>query len=133
MTKSIIIKVPETFTDENFSKMAKTWDTAKDVGYEMPEFSSNENLRQFSWKVIDKLPNSFASTLASEIAEMDDKIDEDVLLEIFDKGDTGCRVSVCLRDDLTDRLKERCRFTRDENVRDHLVAKALYRNSSKKN
>jgi hypothetical protein len=50
-------------------------------------------------------------------------IPADLLSRLFDHGDTACKVAVCLREDLTSDLKNKCRNASHHDVREHFLTR----------
>lgn len=75
--------------------------------------------------LLAKAPREFACVLLSDLAE-DRPMTADLLEQIFDTGDESCQVSICLRPDLSQRLEDKCRNSRNEQVLEHYLARVQY-------
>jgi hypothetical protein len=72
--------------------------------------------------LLSKIPSNLALGALCDLAEWPG-VPTDLLTRVFDQGDTGCKVAVCLRDDLTPALQEKCRNSPDTEVREHFLAR----------
>jgi hypothetical protein len=81
--------------------------------------------------LLSKIPNALAFGALSDLAEWPGAPAE-LLARIFDAGDTACKVAVCLRDDLTPELMQRCRTSSDPDVLEHFLTRQAWLAREKK-
>ena len=116
------ILIPRDLTLNEFEKLNQIWDANKNVSLQLPEEFSDVEMEQIFKLLLTRLPNEFAFCILENFAEQQ-KISMDLLGELFDHGDTGCCVTICLRDDLTHDFVERCVSSNINEVREHFLSK----------
>src|SRR5260221_571398 len=115
----IIVPVP--LDDASFEKTARQWD--RDLAHSaLPPSMTPDEVETMVIFLLGKIPAELAFSVLSYLAE-DSPLRGDLLEQIFDRGDTGCKVSVCLRPDLDKRLEEKCRNSPNDDVREHYQAR----------
>ncbi len=114
----VTIRLPTSPTDQQFEKLLRQWDSATDAEIALPRKMTNSERDALIRFLLSKIPNALAFGALSDLAERP-SVPTDLLTRIFDVGDIACKVSVCLRDDLTPELIERCRASSDPNVQEH--------------
>ena len=120
------IVVPNPLDDESFEATSSKWDRARNAMLVMPRAMSPNEMETMVRFLLGKIPRTLAFSLLSDLAE-DSPIPNDILEQIFDRGDTGCKVSICLREDLKPSLERKCRDSTDESVREHYDARIRHR------
>ena len=69
-------------------------------------------------ELLEKLPNDLAYSILSEIAAYEN-LNEELMQLIFDKGDKGCKVAICLNKNLPHKLQEHCKRSSDRDIKEH--------------
>ena len=64
------------------------------------------------------LPNDLAYSILSEIAAYEN-LNEELMQLIFEKGDKGCKVAICLNKNLPHKLQEHCKRSSDGDIKEH--------------
>lgn len=118
-----IISISRNLTVNEFEKLNRIWDANKNVSILLPEEFSDVEVEQIFKLLLSRLPNEFAFCVLENVAEQQ-KVSVNLLRELFDHGDTGCCVTICLRDDLTGDLVERCMSSNNNEVREHFLRKS---------
>ena len=114
------LEIPKRITGKAFAQLSKEWSMSPDILLVLPNFTSSEEVQLLAIQVLDKLPDDLANTILCELAEI--KITPpQVLDQIFENGDTACRVAVCLRSDLTEEMYQKCKRSDDPNVQQHII------------
>ena len=104
----------------DFERLSNIWTTSEniflclDIKQSDIEFITNELLK--------KLPNDLAYSIMSELAETEG-LDDNLMRLIYENGDKGCKVAICLRDDLAQELRDCCERSDDIDIRDHYMQK----------
>jgi hypothetical protein len=119
-----IIKISSLTTKADLELYSKIWKSKENVAIEFVDKLSEEILRQLIPLLINRLPDDFSLALLCDLAEIDD-VPQDLLMFIFENGDTACKVSVCLRGDLNESIMETCKNSNDPNVQAHLRKKMI--------
>jgi hypothetical protein len=109
---------PRVIKKGEYLNFVKLWDENNNVSLVMPEKLSENEIRDLFAFLFSDLPNEFAFSVLSNLAEMKNT-PMDLLEALFDRGDTGCNVTICLRSDLSGNLIERCQSSLDPEVREH--------------
>jgi hypothetical protein len=112
------IKIPRKLDPATFLRLSKTYDQNRHVSIELPTGFTEAEYRDIFTLLLSQLPNELALLTLANLAELDD-VPIDLLEELFDKGDTGCKVTICLRQDLNESLRDKCRNSSDSEVREH--------------
>src|SRR6266446_5021274 len=116
------ILIPNPLDDSSFEEASKLWDQGRDAFLTVPRSMSPHQIETMVIFLLGKIPAELAFSVLSYLAE-DSPLRGDLLEQIFDRGDTGCKVSVCLRPDLDKRLEEKCRNSPNDDVREHYQAR----------
>lgn len=98
----------------------KLWKNTNSINYLIPQDLSIDEIRDYFSFFMKRLPSAFAFAVLGEIAEFDNT-PSDLLEELFEKGDTGCMVSICCRPDLTAGLLTKCLNSSNPDVLEHVV------------
>ena len=124
------VSIPRELTENEFRKLNLIWDANRNVSVQIPEDLSEADVVRIFRLLLSGLPNEFAFCVLENLAERE-KISMDLLSILFDQGDTGCNVAICLRDDLSKDIVERCRSSNIEEVREHFLWKTNGNKGSK--
>ena len=116
------VSIPRELTENEFRKLNLIWDANRKVSVQIPEDLSDADVVRMFKLLLLTLPNEFAFCVLENLAERE-KISMDLLSILFDHGETGCNVTICLRDDLSKDIIERCRSSNIEEVREHFLLK----------
>lgn len=100
----------------DFEKLSKTWEISSNIAIRLDV--EQTDVGPIVKELLGKLPNDLAYCIMSEIAEFK-HLDDELMRLIYNTGDTGCKVAICLRDDLPQDLKKRCEQSNDINVQQH--------------
>lgn len=103
-----------------YNEFEQNWSKSNDMIIEMD--ISISKLDDCVLLLLSKLPNNFACLLLSEIVE-NYEMNETQLSDIFLNGDVGCKVSVCLKPNLTDNIQQLCRNSGNKDVVEHFEQK----------
>ena len=104
--------------DADFEKACQYWKNAEGVALTIPRSVTPQTAEAMGQYLLQKLPHNVAAGLLSDVAERPG-ISARLLEEIFDRGDTACKVSVCLRTDLSSNLEQKCNESPIDDVREH--------------
>ncbi len=99
---------------------AKTWSESDDVRYELPDNLSREEIASYFSTLMPLLPDDFANSVLADLAEHPNT-DPSWLENLFELGDTGCKVGICLRADLSRELLDRCLRETSTDLLEHVV------------
>ena len=116
------IRLPTNPADSEFQMLSRQWSSATDAQIVLPRKMSDSERNALIRFLLSKIPDSLALGALCELAERPG-VPPDLLIRVFDEGDTGCKIAVCLRDDLTAEIKEKCRSASDPDVREHFLAR----------
>lgn len=100
----------------DFEKLSKTWETSSNIAIRLD--IEQVDVEPIVKELLGKLPNDLAYCIMSEIAEFE-HLDAELMWLIYNTGDTGCKVAICLRDDLPQALKKCCEQSNDINIQQH--------------
>ncbi len=100
----------------DFEKLSKTWETSSNIAIRLDV--EQTDVEPIVKELLGKLPNDLAYCIMSEIAEFE-HLEAELMRLIYNTGDTGCKVAICLRDDLPQDLKKCCEQSNDINVQQH--------------
>jgi len=118
---SLTIQFPRKISDtQQIDHWEKLWENADSLSYSIPQDLSIDEIRDYFSFFMNRLPSVFAFSVLGEIAEFANT-PWDLLEELFEKGDTGCMVSICCRPDLSDRLLTKCLNSSNPDVLEHIV------------
>lgn len=120
--KTLLIK-PE-LTHADLVEYSAQWDSEKNIAIEISSKLKGAELRRLVDLMITELPNIFFYAVLETLAERQN-LPANLQRVIFLRGDTGCKTSICLRDDLDDDLKQKCSECEDDDVREHFQQKQL--------
>lgn len=119
--KTVSIKLPRIISDSQLvDKWEELWNSADNATYSIPNDLSIDEIRGYYSVFMSKLPNVFAFIILEEIAELENT-PWDLLESLFEKGDTGCMVSICCRPDLPDNMLKKCLSSSNTDVLEHIV------------
>lgn len=120
------MRIPRHFTPKVFKQQKRIWDSRRrNVNINIPEDLSETEVEQLFEFLLSTLPNDFAFWVLEDIAESND-VPMSLLERLFDYGDTGCNVTICLKDNLSPELLSKCALSEDVNVTEHFLAKQAY-------
>src|SRR5688572_18217456 len=112
------IRLPKELTEFSFEILANTWKTNGHISLIIPEDLNATDINNIFDFLLKRLPDDFAFFILANMAELEN-IQIELLERLFDYGDTGCNVSICLRTDLNDKLVKKCRDSKDPAVKEH--------------
>jgi hypothetical protein len=118
----VAIKLPVNLTDQQFQKLSHEWDRAREAEIILPRKMNDSERDALIRFLLSKIPSDLALGALCDLAEWPG-VPAELLTRLFDHGDTGCNVAVCLRDELSPALQERCRNSPDTEVREHFLAR----------
>lgn len=116
------IEFPSTVSVAEFDVLSKRWSSSANVDLEINRPNDKKALETLFRFLLDRLPNALAFAVLSDLAECEN-VDDALLAELFRKGDTACRVSICLRDELSVELHQLCTASDDPDVIEHFRLK----------
>jgi len=117
-----VISVPSAMDDSSFKRLSEQWRQANNAELRVSSSMSEMQIEKMVVYLLTKIPEQLAFDVLGELAE-ESPIRNDLLEQIFDRGDTACQVSVCLRPQLSDRLAKKCRESPNPSVREHFLAR----------
>jgi hypothetical protein len=120
------VVVPIPLDDTMFEKAAKQWEASGDKMAAAPRSINQQEVETMATFLLPNIPRDLAFVLFCDLA-VDLPARSDLLEQIVDRGDVGCKVSVCLRPDLDPRLEEMCRTSPHESVREHYQSRVRCR------
>ena len=111
-----VLHINKTKIVYDFKRLSNIWNTSNNITLRL-------NIRQqdFDFVVrylISYLPNDLAYSIMSEIAECEN-LDEELMRLIYDKGDKGCKVAICLNKNLSQELQKCCKLSNDIDIKEH--------------
>jgi hypothetical protein len=121
----IVMRIPRYFTPKVFKQQKRICDSRRNVSITIPEDLSEIEVEQLFEFLLPTLPNRFAFWVLGDIAESYD-VPMPLLERLFDYGDTGCNVTICLKDDLSQELLSKCALSEDDDVTEHFLARQAY-------
>jgi hypothetical protein len=118
------ILVPKELDIDEFSKLEQIWHSEEyeNMSIILPENLSDVEAEQLFRFLLSVLPNELAFSLLADLAE-GWNVSTSLLSELFSYGDTGCNVTICLRDNLNQELMSKCISSEDDNVKEHFLRK----------
>lgn len=113
-----VLNINKTNILHDFKRLSGIWDSTENITLQL-------DIKQSEAKTVVRaltscLPNDLAYSIMSEIAE-NEKLDDDLMQLIFEKGDKGCKIAICLHEDLPQELKERCVQSADIDIKEHYM------------
>jgi hypothetical protein len=114
----VTIRLPFNPTDKQFDRLSRQWDSTSEVSIALPDKMNDTERNSLIQYLLSKVPHAVAFGALCDLAESPG-VPSDLLGRMFEQGDVACKVAVCLRDDLTPDLMERCRTSTDPDVREH--------------
>ena len=100
----------------DFKRLSDIWDSSNNI-----TLSLNIRQKDFDFvvrRLITSLPNDLAYSIMSEIAECEN-LNEELMQLIYDKGDKGCKVAICLNKNLSQELQKYCEQSNDVDIKEH--------------
>jgi len=101
---------------DDFKRLSDIWDTSTNITLRIDIKPQDFDLVVRS--LISYLPNDLAYSILSEIAAHEN-LNEELMQLIFDKGDKGCKVAICLNKNLPHKLQEHCQRSNDRDIKEH--------------
>lgn len=103
----LTLKIDSNVSENEFSNMASEWGKANDAEIEMPNILSTNDIQHIYNLAMSMIPNEFAYTVLSDLAEFEN-VSDDLLRKILETKERGCIEAVCLRDNLPDDMRQIC-------------------------
>jgi hypothetical protein len=122
------LNIPKHLNQLTFENLSHTYNSNDDVIIILPQNISLEEMREMALFLLSQAHSDLRNLLLADLVEADN-FPCDLIEDVFSSGDTGCRVAVCLRNDLSDRLTDLCFQSNDENVLSHLTHKSQHDNA----
>jgi hypothetical protein len=113
------IKLPRVLDTDLFRALETAWKEHRNVRLRFPEHLAPAQVRTMISFLLPRLPSELASVILTELCERPG-IPTKLLEAVLEKGDSPCKVAVCLRSDLAPRLKKKCLASGDPNVVEHM-------------
>jgi hypothetical protein len=117
-----VIQVPSCLTLTTFEVLKMRWDRNKNVTIVLPKQFSDREIECLFEFLLPTLPNQFAFCILENVIDLNN-VPMPLLNKLFDYGDTGCNVTICLKDDLIPELIYKCLNSKDLNVKEHFLTK----------
>ncbi len=120
-----VLHINKNKIENDFKKLSNIWNSSNNITLRL-----NIKERDFGLVVqilIKYLPNELAYSIMSEIAEYEN-LDKELMQLIYDKGDKGCKVAICLNKNLGQELQECCKQSIDIDVKEHYQQRLLNQN-----
>jgi hypothetical protein len=114
------LNIPKHLNQIIFENISQTYSNNDDVIILLPQKLSPEEIREITLFLLSQVYNDLRNILLADLVEADN-FPSDLIEDVFISGDTGCRVAVCLRNDLSEHLIDLCFQSNDENVLSHLT------------
>ena len=114
MTK--VLHIDKTKIIYDFKRLSDIWDSSNNI-----TLSLNIRQQDFDFvvrRLITSLPNDLAYSIMSEIAECEN-LNEELMQLIYEKGDKGCKVAICLNKNLSQELQNYCEQSNDVDIKEH--------------
>jgi len=111
-----ILHINKTKIVYDFKRLSNIWNTSNNITLRL-------NIRQQDFdfvvrSLIKYLPNDLAYSIMSEIAECEN-LNEELMQLIYDKGDKGCKVAICLNKNLSQELQKFYKQSNDIDIKEH--------------
>lgn len=119
------ISISRYLDKSQFEKLEKIWNAQENVNLIFPENLSAADVEHIFGLLLPTLPNDFSFCILGNLAE-GKNVSTSLLARLFDFGDTGCNVSICLRDNLSEEIMERCKNSDDDDVREHFLSRQRF-------
>jgi hypothetical protein len=116
------INFPRYPSDFEFRRFTRIWAKQTSVGVSFPKTLTQAEIQHVASLCFLNLPNEFSFFVLTNLAERKET-PEAVLEEIFERGDTACRVAICLREYLHPNLQKRSSEFAAAEARAKLLAK----------
>ncbi|EHK0946867.1 hypothetical protein [Citrobacter farmeri] len=105
--KMIYIVITPDLTKEKWITFCNRWDNQSNISLDTSLINSREAIEYIAGIAFINKGRDLSLSVMANLAEK--KLTPETLLEmIFDIGDQACKEAVCLRDDLSDDLKNKC-------------------------
>jgi hypothetical protein len=78
-------------------------------------------------KLIDLLPKELANSILSDLLERP-SFPIQYINQIYNKGDKGCKMTICLRDDLPIDIANMCENSLDKDIKTHFINRKNFLN-----
>lgn len=105
--KMIYIVITPDLTKEKWITFCNRWDNQSNISLDTSLINSREAIEYIVGIAFLNKGRDLSLSVMANLAEK--KLTPETLLEmIFDIGDQACKEAVCLRDDLSDDLKNKC-------------------------
>lgn len=111
-------------------KYRKKWKYTDSISLFLSNSLTSQEIRNMTKFLFETIPCDFTYALLSEISE-NNKTPLDILEEIFDKGNTGIKVSISLREDINDKVKLKAIKFNEYYVLQHIIYKKSITNEER--
>lgn len=122
------LNIPKQLRSSEFNELRCQFTDADDVSILLPDNLSAEEIRDMTLFLLSQESDDFRNSLIADLVEYD-CFPRSLLEKVFEKGDIGCRVAVCLRDDLSKCLQELCEKSDEVDVRNHFINRKAFRDN----
>lgn len=120
--KEIKIKCLDEYS---YIKIKSTYEFSKNCCILVSKDMSSEEVNELVNFILGKKDKLAMMILADIVEEY--PLAEDVLLEIYNNGDLGCRVAIALRDDLPESIAVLCAKSAEDEVRSHFSSRRSFK------
>lgn len=120
------IHISNHLSSKSYEALRRKYAKNKNASISLPTDLSVTEIRDLVNLILHQPLDIFGYVLLADMAESP-LLPLDLLEEIYQKGDVGCRVAIALRDDLPEQLKILCMASPEDTVREHFFARKAYR------
>lgn len=121
-----VVTLREGVTSDQFDLLAAEWECATDVALDVTVPKTKEFVGVLIMFLLERAQTPLALASLGELCEFAE-LDAALLKQVFLAGDAACRVSICMRDDLTPEIESMCITCPEADVREHFEQRRRYR------
>jgi hypothetical protein len=113
------IDIPNKLNKALFAELKRAWDDHDDVLKNIPEDLTSEQANDLAGFLLGELPDEFAFSVLADLIESYESLSSVLLERVFAFNDSGCNFSICLKSNLSARLRQLCAASTDPLVKSH--------------
>lgn len=114
------IKINRDIDGKELAELSKRWNAFDDVQIELPEDLSAADIKYITKICTENFADALAMAILSYVVDLNET-PNNVLQEIYEKGDVGIKTAICLRDDIPNDLLNNCLESSEPNIIEHVV------------
>lgn len=112
------LHIPRTLEQTAFDRMSHKFEEAEDVSILLPLNLSVDELKKLASFLLIQKSGDLRNLLLADLVEYSE-FPVELLGEVFNKGDVGCRVAISLKSNLPRNVEELCANSTEVDVREH--------------